>query len=417
MARRTFGREAMAAAVLVVVAGIGSPAGAQEPAPKPAPPEAAKPPARDDLIKKAEEFLKPLPLEPIPDNPPPHEGAMIELSYRVESPDLLLIEVLEALPGRPITGERLIRPDGKISLGFYGEIHVVGLTADQVKVKVILHLRRFLTDQGLGLIGFDETGGAGQEGRRPLDPLPDGRGAVDPIGGFQEMPKLFENVLPPGAGVKGPDAAAVPDDAPLARAKEVRGLYFNRPGVGAPGRNDANDPAHLRVPSHPGEVETSGIALLRAPGRPREIAVPAPALPENGPAEPQGAAMARLAPEGKYVYVDAVNSDRVFVDVAAYNTTVYYVIGDVGKPGRLTCTGKETVLDALWFAGGLLPSADRFGIVLNRPARAGKPAKAYRIDLDAIEGGDKKANLQLFPGDRLVVHSMDGPQPAPRQRR
>ncbi len=86
MERRTFGRRAMAA--LVVVAGIESPAGAQQPAPRPAQPEAAKLPTRDDLIKDAEAFIKPLPLEPIPDDPPPHEGAMIELSYRVEPPDI-----------------------------------------------------------------------------------------------------------------------------------------------------------------------------------------------------------------------------------------------------------------------------------------------------------------------------------------
>ena len=46
--------------------------------------------------------------------------------YVLEPPDLVLVEVLEALPGRPISGERLVRPDGKISLGFYGEVYVAG---------------------------------------------------------------------------------------------------------------------------------------------------------------------------------------------------------------------------------------------------------------------------------------------------
>src|SRR5207253_179463 len=45
-------------------------------------------------------------------------------NYVVEPPDLLLVEVLEALPGRPISGERLVRPDGRISLGFYGDVYV-----------------------------------------------------------------------------------------------------------------------------------------------------------------------------------------------------------------------------------------------------------------------------------------------------
>ena len=77
---------------------------------------------------------------------------MISLPYIIDPADLLLVEVLEALPGRPISGERLVRPDGKISLGFYGEIEVRGLTIEQVKVKIIKQLRKYLTDEVLGLI-------------------------------------------------------------------------------------------------------------------------------------------------------------------------------------------------------------------------------------------------------------------------
>jgi RNA polymerase sigma factor (sigma-70 family) len=75
--------------------------------------------------------------------------------YVVEPPDILLVEVLEALPGRAITGERLVRPDGRISLGFYGEVYVAGLTIAQVKEKVIEHLRKWLTDEALGLVASD----------------------------------------------------------------------------------------------------------------------------------------------------------------------------------------------------------------------------------------------------------------------
>ena len=64
---------------------------------------------------------------------------------------ILVVEVLEALPGRPLTGERVVRPDGTISLGWYGDLAVVGLTRDQIKVKVVEHLRKFLDDEKLGL--------------------------------------------------------------------------------------------------------------------------------------------------------------------------------------------------------------------------------------------------------------------------
>src|SRR3954454_2162590 len=98
----------------------------------------ADPPPPQSLVDPVKDTIKPLPLVPIPDDPPPHEGAMFELPYIIEPPDLLLVEVLEALPGRPISGERLVRPDGTISLGFYGDLHVRGLTVPQAKEKIVL---------------------------------------------------------------------------------------------------------------------------------------------------------------------------------------------------------------------------------------------------------------------------------------
>jgi RNA polymerase sigma factor (sigma-70 family) len=77
---------------------------------------------------------------------------------RVKPGDVLIVEVLEALPGRPIAGERQVRPDGTLSLGFYGEIPVAGLDLKQIKIKVIEHLRGFLNEEVLGLEGQDHQG-------------------------------------------------------------------------------------------------------------------------------------------------------------------------------------------------------------------------------------------------------------------
>ena len=94
----------------------------------------------------------------------------------------------------------------------------------------------------------------------------------------------------------------------------------------------------------------------------------------------------------------------VFVDVTAYNSMQYYVQGDVATPGMLPHTGSETVLDVLQYAGGLLSTADPKQISLVRPQRSGKPAKVYKIDLEAIqERGEVATNLQIFAGDRLIV--------------
>ena len=88
--------------------------------------------------------------EGMPPEEPPDASAPAKTEprpeYVVEPPDLLLVEVLETMPGRPISGERLVRPDGRISLGFYGDIPVAGLTLAQVK-EIVLHLRKYLNDR------------------------------------------------------------------------------------------------------------------------------------------------------------------------------------------------------------------------------------------------------------------------------
>ncbi len=187
--------------------------------------------------------------------------------YVVEPPDIIVVEVLEALPGRPITGERLVKPDGKISLGFYGEVFVAGLTTTEIKEKVILHLREYITDEVLGLTRINRESGK------------------------------FEGVPP-------------------------------------------------------------------------------------------------------------AESSRVFVDVSSFNSKVYYVLGDVGTPGRLPITGNETVLDAIYYAGGLIPTASTTNIRLVRPAPPGACCEQLLpVNLAAIQNaGDSTTNYQLLPGDRLMVY-------------
>ncbi len=196
--------------------------------------------------------------------------------YVVEPPDLLVVEVLEGLAGRPISGERLVRPDGKISLGFYGEVYVAGLTMPEVKEKIVLHLRKYLTDEILGLVKID-----------PNTDMP----AIDPKTGKPEM-------------------------------------------------------------------------------------------------------------------VDPRDTDRVFVDVTAYNSKNYYMLGDVLITGRNPITGNETVLDAINYAGGLMPTAAPQNIRLVRPAPPGACcAQVLPVNLAAItSGGDATTNYQLMPGDRIVVY-------------
>ena len=79
-------------------------------------------------------------------------SAMPEIEVRPGH--ILLVEVLEAIPDQPITGERTVGPDGKIDLGYYGKVYVAGLTIREVKEKIILRLQDYLDDQQLGLIDY-----------------------------------------------------------------------------------------------------------------------------------------------------------------------------------------------------------------------------------------------------------------------
>ena len=204
--------------------------------------------------------------------------------YVVEPPDLVMVELLEGLPGRPISGERLVRPNGTISLGWYGDVHVAGLTVPEVKARIVQHLRKFLHDEQLGLIKTDEE-----------------------------------------------------------TAEWIR---------------DGN---------------------------------------------------------GEPVMIDPKESDRVFVDVTAYNSKYYYVQGEFQTPGKLPVTGNERVLDAIDYAGGLTSNADHDRIFLYRQAADGGAIQTLKIDVDQVMlGDDLSTNYQLQAGDRLVARAGGGEENARR---
>ena len=94
--------------------------------------------------------------------------------YVIEPPDLVDVTFESARPGRPLQGERPVRPEGSISLGWYGDLHVAGLTVAEVKRKLIGHLRRFFADEVLGIVVVDASG------RPVIDPATAKPKTIDP---------------------------------------------------------------------------------------------------------------------------------------------------------------------------------------------------------------------------------------------
>jgi polysaccharide biosynthesis/export protein len=108
----------------------------------------------------------------------------------VERGQILDVEVLEALPGRPITGQRFVRPDGTISLGFYGDLPVASLNRNQIKVKLLEHLRKYLNDEVLGLVKYDSSGKLSV----PIPPLESDRVFVDEFVAYDDLPKMNRKI-------------------------------------------------------------------------------------------------------------------------------------------------------------------------------------------------------------------------------
>jgi hypothetical protein len=129
----------MALGVVAVGVGSLSPASPQRP-------EEDRAQTPSGAANEPEQGKRPDPGRPSPKQVPVKPGS------------LLRIEVLEALPGRPLSGLRPVRPDGTISLDYYGDLYVAGMTREEIKAKLVEHLRKQLPDEILGLIEQDANG-------------------------------------------------------------------------------------------------------------------------------------------------------------------------------------------------------------------------------------------------------------------
>ncbi|MDB5342788.1 MAG: polysaccharide export protein [Schlesneria sp.] len=147
----------------------------------------------------------------------------------------------------------------------------------------------------------------------------------------------------------------------------------------------------------------SGEHLVRPDGRVSlgiygELFVAGMTLPEAGAAVKQ------------HLESNGIHDPKVSVDVAAYNSKLYYVITDGGGYGesvtRLPYTGNETVLDAIAQIQGL-PEVSSKRIWIARPAPAGScSAQILEVAWEDIAAlGQTDTNFQILPGDRVYIQA------------
>ena len=105
---------------------------------------------------------------------------------------------------------------------------------------------------------------------------------------------------------------------------------------------------------------------------------------------------------------ESLASPVVWVDIAAYNSKVYYVITEGGGMGDnvvpIPITGNETVLDAVGQIQGLSQLSSK-NIWIARPAPGGFGCEQHLpVDWDEItRGGVTATNYQVLPGDRIFI--------------
>ena len=93
---------------------------------------------------------------------------------------------------------------------------------------------------------------------------------------------------------------------------------------------------------------------------------------------------------------------NVTVVVRQINSRKVFITGEVNRPGPYPLTAKITVIQLISMAGGLREYADSKKIVIMRTVD-GKPVSLKFNYKDVTEGKNLEQNIELKPGDTVVV--------------
>jgi polysaccharide export outer membrane protein len=124
-------------------------------------------------------------------------------------------------------------------------------------------------------------------------------------------------------------------------------------------------------------------------------------LPVGGTIKVMGltAEQVQVSIEDRLRQRDILHHPHVEVFVLEYATQGITVMGEVRLPGVYPLLGKHTVLDFISVAGGLTPSASKTVILTHLHS----PGQVVSIDLSSSPQALERQNLEVEPGDRIVV--------------
>ena len=97
-----------------------------------------------------------------------------------------------------------------------------------------------------------------------------------------------------------------------------------------------------------------------------------------------------------------IENPKVTVTLDKAQSAVFWVVGDVAKPGIIPMTRRVSVTEALYLSGGVLDTGNKKKVVVNRRMPDGF-LRPQVIDVAAIEKGKQPDNFFLQPGDQVIV--------------
>jgi len=97
-----------------------------------------------------------------------------------------------------------------------------------------------------------------------------------------------------------------------------------------------------------------------------------------------------------------VEDPTVTVVVKAINSRKVFITGMVSRPGQYPLGGPTTVMQLIALAGGLQEYADNRKILIMRTEGGEPVAKRFNYQ-DVLNGKNLKQNIELLPGDTIVV--------------
>jgi polysaccharide biosynthesis/export protein len=97
-----------------------------------------------------------------------------------------------------------------------------------------------------------------------------------------------------------------------------------------------------------------------------------------------------------------VEDPNVTVIVKEINSRRVFITGQVARPGPYSVTSPMTVVQLIAFAGGLLEYADGKNVRIMRTENSNPVSYKFNYK-EVTEGKNLKQNIQLSPGDTVIV--------------